>query len=468
LWAAREFGPEYATAIAEIVSKYTKFNGRRKPELLEPNTFSLEHYREADSVLEDFRAITARAEDIYTRLPQEKRDAFYKLVLYPTKASEIVTELYITAGRNHLYAQQGRASTNALAERTRALFQADADLSAQYNHVLAGGKWDHMMDQTHIGYTGWQQPPASIMPAVSSIELRDEAEMGVAPEGSAELSLPQFDRFRQERHYADVFNRGRKGFTFRVATSGPWIRADRQRGTVETEQRVWVTVDWAHVPVGLDEGFVKISQVGGGEVKVGVRVFNPPPLHAAFSGFIETDRYISIESAHYSRKTEAGPAKWDEIKDYGRMLSSMTILPVTAPSANPPDNAARLEYDMYVFHPGEAKVEAILAPSLNFVPGRGLRYGISLDGEPVQIVDALAANTTDDWARSVKDSVRLVTTKCTIGRPGPHILKFWMVDPGVVLHRLMIDLGGVEESYLGPPESFRVRSGQRSWKDESR
>ena len=36
LWAERQFGPEYAAPIADILSKYTKYNGRRKPELLDP------------------------------------------------------------------------------------------------------------------------------------------------------------------------------------------------------------------------------------------------------------------------------------------------------------------------------------------------------------------------------------------------------------------------------------------------
>ncbi|HEX4780213.1 MAG TPA: glycosyl hydrolase 115 family protein, partial [Usitatibacter sp.] len=41
LWAAREFGPEHAVDIADIVAKYAKYNGRRKPEALDVSTYSL-------------------------------------------------------------------------------------------------------------------------------------------------------------------------------------------------------------------------------------------------------------------------------------------------------------------------------------------------------------------------------------------------------------------------------------------
>ena len=185
LWAQQQFGSAHAAEIADVLSKYAKYNGRRKPELLEPDTFSLVNYEEADTVFADWESLAEKAEQIYKMLPQNQRDAFFELVLYPVKASAIVNELYITAGRNHLYASQGRASANDLAAQARAVFQADADLAAYYNHSLAGVKWDHMMDQTHIGYTSWNEPPKNTMPTVSEFEIPAASQMGITIEGSS-------------------------------------------------------------------------------------------------------------------------------------------------------------------------------------------------------------------------------------------------------------------------------------------
>jgi len=226
-WATREFGPRYASEIAELVEKYGKYNGRRKPELLEPGTYSQVDYEEADRVSAEFQSAVNQAEQIYAKLPENYRDAFFQLVLFPVKASAQVTQLYITAGKNQLYAKQGRASANDLAAQARTLFQADAELSANYNHTLAHGKWDHMMDQTHIGYTYWNEPPKNTIPEVVELNVPAEGKMGIAIEGSSaawpdaaeQAVLPQFDSFDRQRYYVDVFNHGRAPFRCLATTS---------------------------------------------------------------------------------------------------------------------------------------------------------------------------------------------------------------------------------------------------------
>jgi Glycosyl hydrolase family 115/Gylcosyl hydrolase family 115 C-terminal domain len=462
LWAEREFGPRYAAQAADVVSKYTKYNGRRKPELLEPGTYSLVNYQEADRVLAEWKAIVDEAESVYGQLPEEYRDAFYELVLHPAKACAIVNELYITTAKNRLYARQGRAGANAWAAKARELFREDARLSDYFNHTLARGKWSHMMDQTHIGYTYWQEPPSNAMPSVAELEVPMAARPAVAVEGSesawpggaGEAVLPAIDRFNRQRRFIDVFNRGQTPFGFSATTSAPWLVLDCASGTVDQEVRLWASVDWSKAPQGTTRGYVKIIAAQINPISIGVDVFNPKEPTDAKHCFTETEGYVAAEAEHYTKKVDAGPVHWERIADYGRTLSSMTIMPVTSKSAVPGKDSPRLEYEMYLFHSGEVQVESVLAPTLNFVPGRGLRFAVSFDDQPPQIVDALARNSRQDWEIAVKDSVRKVRSTHKLDSPGPHTLKIWMVDPGIVLQRVVVDLGGVKPSYFGPLESF--------------
>ncbi|HMH24678.1 MAG TPA: glycosyl hydrolase 115 family protein, partial [Puia sp.] len=213
-WAAEQFGQDHAAAIAEILTKYATFNGRRKPELLSPDTYSLLNYGEAENITAEYNRLSEQADSVGKLLPADYQDAYYQLVLYPVKACANLNELYVTAGKNRLYAAQGRAATDSLANRVRTLFGQDSIFAHYYNKEMADGKWDHMMDQTHIGYTYWQQPPVNKMPEVMTSELPAAAEMGVAIEGSASwwphdtanAVLPIFDRNGERSHYLEIFN----------------------------------------------------------------------------------------------------------------------------------------------------------------------------------------------------------------------------------------------------------------------
>ncbi len=137
----------------------------------------------------------------------------------------------------------------------------------------------------------------------------------------------------------------------------------------------------------------------------------------------------------------------------------MTLFPVTAPSVTPP-NAPSLEYQMWLSTTGIVTVTTILSPALNFDPQRGVRLAVSFDGEAPQILTVVPKGYTvgdgnRDWEESVKDGVRKLKSQHTITAPGAHTFKVWMVDPAVVVQKIIVDCGGVKPSYLGPPESLR-------------
>ncbi len=469
-WATREFGAQAAAEIADLVAKYTKYNGRRKPELLEPDTFSLVNYNEADRIVAEWQNLLARAEALSARLPPESRDAFFELVLHPIKACDIVNELYINVAKNRLYASQGRASANGFAARAHELFQADAQLTEYFHHELAGGKWDRMMSQTHIGYTTWQQPPVNVLPATRETELPHEASLGVAVEGStaawpgaqASATMPEMDVFNRPRRYLDVFNRGQTPFEFKAEASAPWLLLSTTRGAITNDQRLWASVDWDHAPAGSNVGVIKISGPGVESVEVRVAAFNLPALHGTnLHGFVEADGYVAIEAAHYAARHETATAHWELLPDHGRVESAMTVFPVTAPSAQPPANSPCLEYATYLFSTGRVDVALLVSPSLNYTPDRGVRIGVSFDEAIPEVLTVVpkgyvAGDGNHDWEESVKDSIRVVRSAHTLAVPGSHILKVWMVDPGVVLQRVVVNTGGLRRSYLGPPESFHL------------
>jgi lysophospholipase L1-like esterase len=476
-WAERAFGPAHAGAIADIVSKYAKYNGWRKPELLEPTTFSLVNYQEADRVLEAWQAVTADAERINAALAPEYRDAFYQLVLYPTKASATVAELHITAGRNRLYARQRRAGTNEQARRVRDLFQQDQDLTAAY-HKLGGGKWNRMMSQTHIGFTSWRDPETNIIPEVTELQVPGAASLGVAIEGSelawpggaGEPKLPPFDSVNQQRYPIDVFNRGAQPFEFTATTDRPWITLSQSSGAVEKEQRLWVSIDWAAAPVGNARGTVTVLRVGGETVDITLDAvqsaqFTRETLDGAFGGLTGP---AAFAAARATSNIAAGEARWEAIPDYGRGISGMTVFPVTTPSMARPEGSPRLEYRVFVPQAGEVQVDVITSPTLDFVPGRGLRLAVSFDDQTPQILDAFANQAFSDpskrpdatsppirdWGKWVKDNARTLNSTHAIGAPGVHTLKIGMVDPGVVLESLVVHRNDVRPSYFGPPEGF--------------
>jgi hypothetical protein len=471
-WAAKQFGNAYADEAADILNKYTKYNGRRKPESLTPSTYSLIHYNEAENVVKDYNQLEKRAQALYDKMPSNLKDAFYQIVLLPVTACAQVNELYLAAAKNELYARQQRASANAMASKTRMLFQKDSLLMDYYNHVYAGGRWNHFMDETHIGYTTWAPPRKNSLNAVKLTELPipQKAAMGVALESSelswpgnnAEAALPAFDSYSNSRHYLEIFNKGKLPFQYNISTNVSWLNTANQSGLVDSvDQRIWLSLNKAALPKTNAEGTITISG-GGSSVTVKVNFFKPVLNAAAPKSFMESGGLIAIEAAHFSKNTAQGNREWKEIEDYGLTLSGMrATAPANAAPAVPGKDAPYLEYPLYLTSKDTAEITLITSPQLNVMPGRDIKLAVSLDNQaPVYVVnvpDKFKVHWSNPaWAQTVVKQARQSKTTLQIKSPGNHTLKVWMIDPGVVLEKIIVNTGGLKPSYLGPPESART------------
>lgn len=465
-WCKKQFGEQYAAAIADILDFYSKYNGRIKPELLDENTYSLANYNEFENVVNDYKDLEKKARYIYNQLSTDQKDAYYQLVLHPVEACANLNELYYTVAKNKLYAKQGRILTNSLATKADSLYKRDAEITHFYNKVMAGGKWDHMMDQTHIGYTYWQQPTENAMPKIYKITTTKSA-LGLAIEGSdsswtgkarVNKSFPVLDNLSNQSHYFDLFNTGTAALKYDIKAPDYFI-IDQKKADLQDQKRINISINWTKAPIGNTESQITISGSDGAKITLPIRTLKNNTFNEKDGNvFVPQNGYIAMEAANYSKAVNSRPIFWKTIPNYGKTLAGVIAVPVTAAIQKPEQESPHLAYDIYLDNAGTYTLNTFISPTIDFTNTDGLKFAVSVDNAPATIVNISADYKTETaWRQSVANSIKIFKTPLKFDQPGKHTIKYWMVTPGVVLQKLVLDLGGLKPSFLGPPETFKSK-----------
>jgi hypothetical protein len=175
-FCAQQFGEQQADEAASILNTYCKYASRVTPEMMDDKTFSLET-GEFNMVKSEFLSLEARALRQFLTLPVNYRDTYKELVLYPVQALANLYDLYYSVAMNRKLVEDKDISANSWADHAEFCFKRDSLLYTDYNHNIANGKWNHMMDQVHIGYSSWHGPQFNIMPKVNRVNS-NEAKQG--------------------------------------------------------------------------------------------------------------------------------------------------------------------------------------------------------------------------------------------------------------------------------------------------
>lgn len=219
-WAGATFGPAQAGAIGQLVTRYSQLAARRKPELIDADSFRLGSGvgdkldgGEFGAMIAEWQALEQDMLKVKATLPQDQRDAYFQLVEHPILALSNLYQLYYAVAWNRRLAAAGDPRANLFADQAEAAFHRDQAITDAY-HALHGGEWDGMMAQTHIGYTSWQEPKQQVMPAVKRVTTsRAPQPIVFAPVSTGTATAAERDVIAIEApHYSRAING--KGLTW--------------------------------------------------------------------------------------------------------------------------------------------------------------------------------------------------------------------------------------------------------------
>jgi len=147
----------------------------------------------------------------------------------------------------------------------------------------------------------------------------------------------------------------------------------------------------------------------------------------------------------------------------------MCVFPVTADSITDYTKAPSMEYPIYISEPGKYDITLYTSPTLNFVPDRGLRVAVGIDDAKPNVIDAYGnvqrgsyrqtfESGGNNWDQNVKENIRRMRTQLDVEKVGTHTLKIYMVDPAVVVEKIVISSGRLPQTYFGPKFSTPVKT----------
>ena len=463
-WAAQQFPAEHATEIGEMLDLYSRYAARRKHELVDADTFSVVNFNEFRRVTGEWEALADRAERMRAALPEAYDDAFVQLVWFPVLASTNLYQLYEATALNRLYAEQGRAVDSlAQARRVENYFSRDSDLTRIYHEDVADGKWIHMMSQTHIGYTYWQQPDVQVIPEIVRPVLPSISQLGIALEerkeswrmGEVGAQLPLSHVFQTAPRWIELFPTGPKAVTVRLKAREDWITVPEGKRSVSATERIMVEIDWAKVPAGHHNGRIQIRSGCFGVIDLDVPVFKPADWDK-MKGYPVVG-HVAINAPNATRIVSGDNLKWTRIPNVGRSGDGMTLAPATG-RVSVTDLAAspRLEFDLHLFEKGSLDVDFELAPTLDFKGDGGMKFAVSLDGVEPVVINVHEQLTQSDWSEAhweavVARNAHRISLKLPVEKIGAQTLTLWPIDAALVFQRVIVSQQTLPESYLGPP-----------------
>lgn len=262
-----------------------------------------------------------------------------------------------------------------------------------------------------------------------------------------------------DTRYLEVYAAQNGSFLYSIKSNASFVSVSPATGKVSSpgghDARVNISVDWSSAPKGLSWVSLDVSQAQSNKTVNVLLPVNRTSLPDNFKGFVESNGVVSIEAEHFDSSTSSSSAKWMVIPAYGRTLSGITL----APNTCPPQSLSSGPSATYNFHTFTSSLNVTITvysgPSMNFDPLNPLKWAVAVDDKSpvtVQVVADYVLGPPPGGQNAVEG---IWTNQASFPiESGTHNLKLWSLVPGLIIEKVVIDVGGLLQSFLGPPESF--------------
>ena len=179
-----------AEEAASIYNRNCQYMARVTPEMLDASTYNVET-GEWKQVADDYQRLELRALRLYEQIPADASDFYRQLILFPVQAMANLYDMYYAQAMNQKLAKAGNPDANEWAEQVKRCFRRDSLLCAAYNTDIAGGKWNGMMTQKHIGYRSWNDNfRADMLPVTTTVPSASPSTTSAASSASPAATVP--------------------------------------------------------------------------------------------------------------------------------------------------------------------------------------------------------------------------------------------------------------------------------------
>lgn len=487
-WINQNLDPNQSNNIASLICDYYNLAFERRPEFMgwsttEPTTqTSLTEYSSflnGDEVMkriETYTELESRVRETMKNVSEQKQDAFYQLVYYPVICASAMNKKYLYAQKATEYATQKRACAKdykLLAEKAYKTIIKETDY---YNNILSSGKWKHMMSFKPRNLPVFDLPKIDTMPKVKKFRW------AVLPEGlgtetdidkiySKELDtlqLPTFNALTQKKYFIDIFTNKTDTLSWSARPSENWIQLSNSEGILSTDagqkqDRIWISVDWNKAK-NANNLSGKISFQARSEiidVEINAIIPEVSDLDPGKNVFIEDNGLISINTTDFTNVKKNSDCYWQILDnlDYNGKYSiqSQPIHSVMSiDTIDIAESAPYIEYEFFTMTENKINVYVCCLPTHPINNNFGVRYAITIDDLPIQIIDVRTFGRSEEWKKNVLRNSSHTVSQHPKLKKGKHTLRIYWVDPGVTIQKIILDLGGLRPSYTGP-QSTKIK-----------